>query len=106
MFSLFQRSTQNSISVAELDDILGKIHLIDIREPYEYAYGSIKSAKNIPMGKLLAAPQRYLKQEEQYHIICQSGGRSMSAVAALSKAGYDVINVKGGISSYRGKNRN
>lgn len=105
MFSLFQKELSNSIHVSEIDDILKDINLIDIREPYEYAHGSIKSAKNIPMGQLLTNPDKYLDKGKQYHIMCQSGGRSANAVSVLSKSGYTVVNVKGGMGSYFGKNR-
>ncbi len=105
MFSLFQRDTSNSIHVSEIDTIINDINLVDIREPYEYSHGSIKSAKNIPMGQLLNNVGEYLEKGKQYHIMCQSGGRSSNAVATLSKAGYDVVNVKGGMGSYFGKNR-
>jgi len=103
MFSLFQNT--NSIHVSEVDHILKDINLIDIREAYEYANGSIRSAKNIPMGQLMTAPDNYLDKSKKYYIMCQSGGRSSSAVSALAKAGFDVVNVKGGMGSYCGNNR-
>lgn len=105
MFSLFQRETANSINVNDIDGILKEINLIDIREPYEFAHGSIRTAKNIPMGQLLSAPDKYLDKSKQYHIMCQSGGRSSSAVSSLLKAGYDVINVRGGFGGYFGSNK-
>ncbi len=105
MLSLFQRSNTNSIHVNEIDSIIEDINLIDIREPYECTYGCIRQSKNIPMGQLMSNPGRYLTKERKYYIICQSGGRSASAVSALSRDGYDVVNVKGGMSGYRGKNR-
>ncbi len=105
MFSLFQRNDVNSVHVSEIDHILQDIHLIDIREVYEFAHGSIKGARNIPMGQLLSHPEKYLDKNMQYHIMCQSGGRSASAASALRRAGYDVINVKGGMGSYFGENR-
>ncbi|MBY6971086.1 rhodanese-like domain-containing protein, partial [Clostridium botulinum] len=33
---------RSTIDVSEIDDLLGKIELIDIREPFEYRIGSIK----------------------------------------------------------------
>ncbi|MGF7144661.1 rhodanese-related sulfurtransferase [Anaerotaenia torta] len=105
MFSLFQRSNTNSLHVSEIDNIIEDIDLIDIREPYECAYGCIRQSKNIPMGALMSNPDRYLNKEKKYYIMCQSGGRSASAVSALSRAGYDVVDVRGGMSGYRGKNR-
>lgn len=105
MFSLFQKNDSNSIHVSEIDDILQDINLIDIREAYECAHGSIKGSKNIPMGQLMSNPEKYLDKTKTYYIMCQSGGRSSSAVSALHRAGYDVVNVKGGMGSYFGKNR-
>jgi rhodanese-related sulfurtransferase len=105
MFSLFQRDTTNSIHVNELDSILSDINLIDIRESYECAHGCIKGSRNIPMGQLLSNPIKYLDKDKKYHIICQSGGRSSSAVVALKRAGFNVVNVRGGVGGYSGSNR-
>ncbi len=105
MFSLFQKNGVNTIHVSEIDDILPDINLIDIREVYEYAHSRIKGSRNIPMGQLLSNPNKYMDKSKKYYIMCQSGGRSSSTVAALQRAGYDVVNVKGGMGSYFGKNR-
>ncbi|MDF2905296.1 MAG: Rhodanese domain protein [Herbinix sp.] len=105
MFTLFQRNDVNSIHINEIDDILEEINLIDIREPYECAHSSINGSRNIPMGQLLAHPEKYLDKNHKYHIMCQSGGRSSSTVSALVRAGFNVINVKGGMGGYSGINR-
>lgn len=105
MFSLFQKNDTNSIHISEIDDMLQDINLIDIREPYECAHGCIRGSKNIPMGQLMSNPEKYLDKNEKFYIMCQSGGRSSGAVATLLRAGYDVVNVKGGMGSYSGKNR-
>ena len=104
MFSLFEKSSGTSIHVNELDQIQEEINLIDIREPYECAHGCHKKARNIPMGQLMASPNQYLEKSQKYYIVCQSGGRSSNVVSALQRAGYDVINVKGGMGSYTGRN--
>jgi len=94
-----------SISVNELDALIGKIDLIDIREPYEFAGGHIKTARNIPMNELLAKPDQYLDKSKKSYIMCQSGGRSSRTVSELKKAGYQVINVRDGMGAYRGSHR-
>lgn len=101
MFSIFDRNSCESISVKELNEVLDKIQLIDIREANEIGSGKIKTALHIPMGDLLNMPQRYLKNDETYYIICQSGMRSMRTVKALQEKGYKVINVNGGMSAYQ-----
>ncbi|MCR1950905.1 MULTISPECIES: rhodanese-like domain-containing protein [unclassified Clostridium] len=105
MFGLFNKNSGKVINVNDIDNLIGKIDLIDIREPYEYRTGSIKSAKNIPMGDLLNDPEKYLNKEKEYHIVCQSGGRSSTACNKLRSLGFDVVNVAGGVGSYVGSKR-
>ena len=64
MFGISNKNTGKTISVDDIDKLIGEIDLIDIREPYEYSSGSIKSAKNIPMQTLLNNPDKYLKNRD------------------------------------------
>ena len=105
MLEIFKRNENQVINVNEIDNLLGKIELIDIREPYEYKEGSIKTAKNIPMNTLVNDAEKYLSKEKKYYIVCQSGGRSSRTCSLLRKNGYDVINVSGGVGSYVGTKR-
>lgn len=100
MFSIFRKNNFESINVNDLDGKLGKINLIDVREPYEYKSGHIPTAKNIPMRTILTDPEKYLNKSKEYHIICQSGSRSTRACKNLSDQGYKVINISGGTGSY------
>jgi len=105
MFNLFRRNDGKVINVNDIDTLIGKIDLIDIREPYEYSSGTIKTAKNIPMGNILNDPEKYLTKDKEYYIMCQSGGRSARACDDLTRQGYNVVNVSGGIGSYAGTKR-
>ena len=105
MFDFLKRDDSKVIHVNDMDSLIGKVELIDIREPYEFKSGSILTAKNIPMGNLLEQPQKYLIKDKTYYIMCQSGGRSSRAVSILLKQGYQVINVAGGMGSYVGTKR-
>lgn len=105
MFDFLKRDDSKVIHVNDMDNLIGKVELIDIREPYEYKSGSLKTAKNIPMGNLLTSPEKYLVKDKTYYIMCQSGGRSGSTTRALTKQGYNVINVAGGVGSYAGSKR-
>ncbi|EKQ52990.1 rhodanese-like domain-containing protein [Clostridium sp. Maddingley MBC34-26] len=105
MFGFLKRDEGKVINVNDIDNLIGKVELIDIREKYEYAGGSIKSAKNIPMGELLKDPEKYLNKNKEYYIMCQSGGRSARACNSLKSQGFDVINVAGGMGSYVGTKR-
>lgn len=98
---LFQ-NTSKSISTGELEDLLKKkkITLLDVRTPQEYHGGHIKEARNFPLDQIhtYQAPK-----DKTVYVICQSGMRSKRAANVLSKEGYDVINVKGGMMAYKGK---
>ncbi|MFL0266791.1 rhodanese-like domain-containing protein [Candidatus Clostridium radicumherbarum] len=103
MFSFMQRDSVKSIEVNEIDNLLGKVELIDIREPYEYKAGHLPTAKNIPMDTILSEPEKYLDKVKEYHIICQSGGRSSRACSVLKNKGFNIVNVSGGTGRYTGR---
>lgn len=90
-----------SITTNELFKLLkqSEINLIDVREPYEYNLGHINRATNIPTNEILSNFAKLLNQDEQYYIICQSGGRSAYVCEILNSQGYQVINILGGNSS-------
>lgn len=101
---LMSNLKRENINVSEIDDLLGNIELIDIREPYECKSGMLKTAINIPMQDLLDAPDEFLDKNKEYYLICRSGARTASTCYMLREEGYNVINVAGGIISYEGDN--
>lgn len=105
MLNFFKKSNEKQISIKELDELIGKINFIDIREPEEYMSGHVKTSKNIPMGQILQEPEKHLKKEETYYIMCLSGRRSANTCAKLQEMGYDVVDIAGGYSAYDGKHR-
>ena len=100
-----KRDDSKVVHVNDMDGLIGNVNIIDIREPYEYRTGSLKTAKNIAMGTLLNDPDKYMKKDGTYYIMCQSGARSSRTCRILKKQGYQVINVAGGMGSYVGTKR-
>lgn len=105
MFNFLKKDNNKVIHVNEIDSLIGIAEIIDIREKSEYKRGTIKTAKNIPMNNLLADPDKYLSKDKPYYIVCQSGVRSNMTTNALSKQGFNVTNVSGGVGSYVGTKR-
>ncbi|WP_294401832.1 rhodanese-like domain-containing protein [uncultured Clostridium sp.] len=95
-----------NVNVNELEEIMDKINLIDIRESDEYALRSLKYTKNIPMHELIYNCDDYLNMDEEYYLICETGRRSFVTAAELAECGYNVINVTGGTSGYSGDKLN
>lgn len=77
------------------------LHIIDVREPGEVAAGKIPGAVNIPLG-LIEFRMHELDKNEEYILVCRSGGRSGRAAEFLDSRGYRVINMTGGMLAWEG----
>ena len=85
---------------AELLSQKNSIPLIDVRTPAEYGSVHAKGAVNLPMESLDLAKIPCSKDDE-IHVICQSGGRSMKVCQKLEGAGFtNLVNVDGGTSAW------
>ncbi|MDF2556973.1 MAG: hypothetical protein K0R71_801 [Bacillales bacterium] len=93
-----------SIAMPEFDILFRKekVNVIDVRESFEHAYGHIEDAILMPLATIPLQIEQ-LDMSQKYYVICQSGMRSAQASAYLSKAGYDVVNIMGGMSAWRGE---
>ena len=92
-----------SISTDELKPELKNKNkqFIDVRTSAEFKANRIKEFKNIPLNELPARTGELDASKETY-VICQSGMRSSKAASILNKKGFtSVINVRGGMGSYR-----
>jgi len=69
--------------------------IIDVREENEFAAGSVKGAKNIPLSQFRERMDEIPKDVPVY-VHCRSAQRSYNAVMALENSGYEnVYNVSG-----------
>jgi|SRR3712207_2185045 len=75
------------------------VQLLDVRTSAEYAEGHIAGAKNIDVKQqdFVVQATNGLDKGQPVYLYCRSGRRSMLAAQMLSKAGYDVVNLRGGI---------
>lgn len=78
-----------------------KEYVIDVREKTQvYDGNKILATRNVEANELMHNPQKYLKKEEKYYIICQTGSTSKMVTMALKSKKFDVYNVSGGINKY------
>jgi rhodanese-related sulfurtransferase len=78
--------------------------LLDVREDDEWAAGYAPGARHIPLGELGARSDEIPRNEAVY-VICRSGNRSGRAAQALCNAGWDAINVAGGMQDWAAAGR-
>ena len=103
---MFFKKKYDTISVSQLNDLLKEnINLIDVREVSEFRAVRIKGAKNVPLMGLISNPTQFLKKDQKYYIVCQSGSRSARACSILEQEGYNVVNVSGGTGAFAYQHR-
>lgn len=83
----------------EVDERRDEVQLLDVREPYEWAAGHIDGATHVPMQQL-SASQDELAQDRTIVCVCRSGSRSGAVAEALRRAGYDAVNMLGGMQGW------
>ncbi|MBV9242831.1 MAG: hypothetical protein JO314_12570 [Acidobacteria bacterium] len=77
------------------------VQLIDVRQPHEYEYARIPTAKLIPMGDLMTRLDE-LDPSREAVIHCHMGGRSARVIQGLQASGYEgrLTNLAGGITAW------
>lgn len=90
------------VEVQELLESGEQLNLVDVREDDEVAEGIIPGAIHIPLGEV-AERVGELDKSKPYIIICRSGGRSARATEFMEGAGYDVVNMTGGMLEWEGE---
>ncbi len=80
-----------------------EIMLIDVRNPGEFNKGHIQNAININWHEKDFSKQfDTISKSKPIYLYCLSGSRSSEAASKLSKAGYTVYDLDGGIIQWRG----
>jgi rhodanese-related sulfurtransferase len=73
--------------------------LLDVREADEWEAGHSPEATWIPLGEVQARVAE-LPRDGRIVAICRSGSRSLAVAAALAQAGYDAVNLDGGMRAW------
>ena len=99
---MFREITTEQLE-ALLSDNNANINLIDVREPDEWEEGHIAQARSIPLSQFQARENEVYDVPGDVIFICRSGGRSGRVCEYMTSQGYDVINVDGGMLSWKGE---
>ena len=78
-----------------------KVHLIDVREPWEYATARIGGSVLMPMGDVPSRAHQELDPDEHIVVMCHHGVRSMNVTVWLRQQGFDKAqSMRGGIDAW------
>ncbi len=94
------------VNVAQVQAMLGRALILDVREPAEYEAGCISGAINIPRGvvefQIGNHPAFQGKLDAEIVVYCLSGGRSALAAESLQKLGYTgLVSLAGGFKVWQ-----
>ncbi len=86
-----------------IDSIGTDVFVLDVRMPMEYngPLGHIEGAHSIPLQELGERLDELTNlQDRPIYVICHSGGRSARATRMLLDAGFQAVNVTGGMLAW------
>lgn len=103
------KSSITEIDTAKAQErlVAGRVTVLDVREPDEYAEGALIGALHIPRGHLEAQVEgRILDKDTPVIVYCAGGVRSAFAAKTLGELGYtDVVSMVGGFGKWKDEGR-
>lgn len=79
----------------------GELHVVDVREQWEYARDHIPNATLTPLGQIIARPQEAITLDNVL-FVCEVGQRSAVAAEMAAALGMQhVFNLEGGMQAWR-----
>ena len=94
-----------TMSVDEFEHAISDatVQLLDVRSQQEYDEGHLPGAYIIDVNDstFLSQVEGQLSKDRPVAVYCRSGRRSASAARQLVKAGYQVVNLDGGILAWK-----
>lgn len=90
----------SEIDIRETDARRSAEQVLDVREDFEVAEGTIPGALHIPMGELNERLGE-IDATRPVIVVCRSGNRSARVADALNAAGYRADTMAGGMSAWQ-----
>lgn len=82
----------------------GGSYLLDVREDDEWQAGHAPRAHHLPLARAQTEHDS-LPRDTEIVVVCRAGGRSEQAAVALRAAGYDAVNLAGGMRAWAAAGR-
>jgi rhodanese-related sulfurtransferase len=87
------------VTPKDVAPIIDEVQLLDVREQPGWDAGHVEGAVHVPMHELNAR-QDELATDRTIVCVCRSGQRSAMVTGALQRAGYDAVNLEGGMLAW------
>jgi len=110
----FVASAKSQITEVEVSEVVALLddgyQVLDVREPAEFASGTIDGAMNLPRGVLEAASDHQYPgknaamqdRDKKWLVLCATSGRAAMAVLVMQQMGFkNVKNINGGVAAWK-----
>jgi len=110
----FVKNAKSQITEIEVTEVVALLdegyQVLDVREPAEYAAGTIDGAMNLPRGVLEAASDHQYPgknaamqdRDKKWLLFCATSGRSAMAALVMQQMGFkNIKNINGGIAAWK-----
>jgi len=110
----FVSSAKSQITEVEVSEVVALLddgyQVLDVREPAEFASGTIDGAMNLPRGVLEAASDHQYPgknatmqdRDKKWLVLCATSGRSAMAALVMQQMGFkNVKNINGGVAAWK-----
>jgi len=110
----FVSSAKSQITEVEVSEVVALLdegyQVLDVREPAEFASGTIDGAMNLPRGVLEAASDRQYPgknaamqdRDKKWLVLCATSGRAAMATLVMQQMGFkNVKNINGGLAAWK-----
>lgn len=110
----YVQAAKSQITEVEVSQVVALLdegyQVLDVREPPEYASGTIDGAFNLPRGVIEAACDLHypghhplmMERSKKWLLLCATSGRSAMASAVMQEMGFShVKNINGGIAAWK-----
>jgi molybdopterin/thiamine biosynthesis adenylyltransferase/rhodanese-related sulfurtransferase len=101
------KKTVREVHGADVQDRLGDVVMLDVREADEYEQGAVPGAHHLPRGYLeFQVEGRIPDKSAPVVVYCAAGARSVLAAKTLADLGYqDVVSLAGGFNRWKDEGR-
>lgn len=86
----------SEVPASRLHETPEGVVVVDVREPSEFATGSVPGARSIPSGQIRERLYE-LPRGATVYLLCANGARSLELVPFMRAVGFDAHSVAGGI---------
>lgn len=101
LWPTLSKGRSSSVSVTEAVTLANQRNAVflDVRPHEQFKGGTIAQARNVPVADI-DAKMSSLSKDKPVIVFCEHGRQSQAVTSKLRKAGYEAVNLEGGLTKW------